>query len=182
MLLLCDQVSFLKVLILLAVKQGNRDAGIVFVQLGFCELLRVDGFKAERFDFVPVRVFTLVAPSSINDRTAIREHYFYLNVRLHLRETVDVILVQELVAFLAVLNVRVLLSPEVLVRLALSLVVVPDALALSKELLVLAQELPTEGHVLALDNVDMDHALRHHFETYSLTLFHSGLKLSPADE
>ena len=55
---------------------------------------------------------------------------------------VDIIFVQELVAFLAVLNVGVLLSTEVLVSLALSLVVEPFVLAIYKELLVLAQELP----------------------------------------
>jgi hypothetical protein len=76
-----------------------------------------------------------------------------------LGKPVDIIFVQELVAFLAVLNVGVLLSTEVLVSLALSLVVEPFVLAIYKELLVLAQELPTEWHVLALDYVDVDHAL-----------------------
>lgn len=72
---------------------------------------------------------------------------------------VDIIFVQELVAFLAVLNVGVLLSTEVLVGLALGLVVEPFVLSIYKELLVLAQELPTERHVLPLYYVDVDHAL-----------------------
>jgi hypothetical protein len=147
-LFLRDLGAFQDVLVALLVEQRDIEHRCVINQLSLCEMFSFDWQELERLDFVPVGVFAIVAPSSVNYGAAICKDNLNFNVRIYLSLVVDLFLVCEYHVLATILDPCVcLIGPT------LGLI---DLVILLETFSHLLKEVHSERDILSFDDMNVN--------------------------